>query len=172
MSTGLRNRDDLLTAVRAVRREIDDIADAAGAANSPRHRDNGSWTIEDLLAHVTGWRLSTAARLEAAENGTQPDMPWPASLEEDDDLDEINRWFTESGRGKTLAQLVQASNETFDRIERALASLPEDDLFEVNRFSWLPGDALGPAVVGGTIEHHAEHLPESRAILDVTLAAS
>ena len=172
MSGELNSREGLLTAVRSIRGEIDDIVHAASAMPPSRPRPGDSWTIEDLLAHVNGWRLRTAARLEAAVHGTEPGMPWPAPLDEDDDLDAINDWFVASNRGKSLSELSRESHETFDRIERAIAVLPEEDLFTSNRFSWLPGDALGPAVIGGTCEHHAEHLPEFRAMLEAKATGS
>lgn len=99
--------------------------------------------------------------------GDAPLMPWPAPLDEEEDLDEINRYFYETNRDKPRAALVRESRETFDRVERALSQVSEQDLFTVGRFSWLAGDALGPAVIEGTVEHFREHEPELR-----TLAAS
>ena len=90
-------------------------------------------------------------------------MPWPARFDEEDDLEEINRWFFEVNRDKPLAEVLRESRETFERVERAIAALPERDLLEQDRFSWLEGYALGPAVVRGTLDHYHEHEPDIRA---------
>ena len=81
-------------------------------------------------------------------------------------LDEINRWFFETNRDKPLAAVLRESRETFERVERAIAALPEADLLEPGRFPWLGGAALGPAVVSGTLLHYREeHEPAIRAWL-------
>ena len=88
-------------------------------------------------------------------------MPWPASLDVDDvdegDVDEINRWFHERNQDKPLADILRESDETFDRVERAIAAAPEPDLLEPDRFPWSQGWALGPEVIEGTRDHYREH---------------
>ena len=39
----------------------------------------GYWSVKDIVAHLTGWRKRTVARLQAAQRG-EPDAPppWPA----------------------------------------------------------------------------------------------
>lgn len=160
----LGDRASLLAAVRSLWDDIEAIVAAAAERTGPPRSDE-AWTFNDLLAHLTSWRLLTAARLEAAQRGTEPVVPWPASLDEDENLDEINQYFFETNRDKPRSTLVRESRETLDRVSRALAQLPEQDLFEVGRFPWLAGYALGPAVIAGTVEHFREHEPELRALL-------
>jgi hypothetical protein len=163
--TQLNNREALLAAVRSLRDGVERVVAAASEADETHPDGDDAWTVKDLIAHLTSWRLTTAARLEAGLRGGEPAMPWPAPLDEEDDLDEINRWFFETNRDKPFAQVVAESRETFERVERAIAALPERDLLEPGRFPWLGGEALGPAVVRGTLEHHREHEPDLRARL-------
>jgi hypothetical protein len=159
-----QDRDALLEAVRSLREDTERLVAWADAnPDAPAGADD-TWTFNDAIAHLTSWRLMTAARLEAALHGEEPKKPWPAPLEEEDDLDEINRWFYETNHDKPRAALLRESRETFARVERAIAALPERDLFTVDRFPWLVGDALGPAVVAGTVDHFREHEPELRAL--------
>jgi hypothetical protein len=161
----LDDRAALLEAVRSLRNDAEAVFAEAANRSAPPPSADGAWTGKDVLAHLTAWRLTTAARLEAALQGSDPAMPWPATLDEERDLDEINRWFFETYRDKPLAEIARESRETFDRVERAIAALPERDLLEVDRFPWLAGSAVGPAVVAGTVEHVREHEPEIRARL-------
>lgn len=162
----LNNREALLAGVRSLRDDIERVIAAAGEERATRPGSFGELTFKDVIAHLTGWRQVTVARLEAGLRGEEPSMPWPAQLNEDHDLDEINRWFYEMNRDKPLAEIMRESRETFDRAERAIAALPERDLLDVNRFSWLEGYALGPGVVRGTLEHyHDDHEPEILAWL-------
>ena len=161
----LDDRAGLLEAIHSLRNDAEAVfAEAANRPDPSPAADEG-WTVKDILAHLTAWRQLTAARLEAALHGGEPAMPWPAPLDEERDLDEINRWFFETNRDKPLAEIARESRETLDRVERAIAALPERDLLEVDRFPWLAGSAVGPAVVSGTVEHFREHEPEMRALL-------
>ncbi len=162
----LNSRAALLDAVRGLREELERVVAEAGEARMEQPGSFGEWTFKDLIAHLTGWRQTTAARLEAGLRGEEPVFPWPAPLNEEADLDEINRWFYETNRDKPLAAVLRESRETFERVERAIAALPDDDLLEPGRFPWLDGAALGPAVVRGTLGHyHEEHEPDIRAWL-------
>lgn len=164
----LNTRDDLLRTVRELREALDrDIAAAGDRIEQPGSFE--AWSFKDLIAHLTGWRLLTASRLEAPLTGSTPEFPWPDHLEEgEEDLHQINAWFYESNRDKPLDQVLEESNATFDRVERAIRELPEEDLFTPNRFDWLQWsqEGLGPAVIGGMRSHYREeHEPDIRAWL-------
>lgn len=163
----LTTREGLLTAIRELRDAIDQLAAEVGEEHAAEPNVFGELSFKDVIAHLNGWRQLTAARLEAGLTGAAPTPPWPADLDEDRDLDAINQWFFETGRDKTLAEIMAESRDTLDRSERAIAALSEDALFEAGHFDWLAGYALGPAVVEGTIEHfRIDHEPEIRAWLD------
>jgi hypothetical protein len=161
--TELNDREALLATVRSIR---DDIERAIAAMTDEQTAPDGAWTLKDAIAHLTSWRLTTAARLEAGLHGGAPIMPWPAPLDEERDLDEINRWFDDANRARSAADIARESRDTIERVERAIAALPERDLFTIGRFAWMPDHALGPAVIAGTLEHHQEHEPDIRAWLD------
>jgi hypothetical protein len=166
----LNSREALLATVRALRNELDGIVAGVDEEQAKQVGSFDAWSFKDTIAHLTSWRLTTAARLEAGLSGDAPAMPWPASLDVDDvdegDVDEINRWFYESNQDKPLADILRESGETFDRLERAIVSLPEADLLEPDRFPWSQGWALGPGVIDGTLDHYHEHEAGLRTWLD------
>lgn len=162
----LDSREALLATVRGLREELERVVAAAGEGRLDTPGSSGDWTLKDEIAHLTGWRLLTAARLEAGLRGGEPAIPWPAGLSEEDNTDAINRWFYETNRDRPAADVVRESGETFDRVERAIAALPEDDLLQPGRFPWLGEWALGPGVVSGMYLHyHEDHEPAIRAWL-------
>lgn len=165
--TSTNDREALLAAVQALRHDVAQIVAAAGDKGDQRVDDGpDAWTFKDIIGHLTGWRLVTAERLEAGLNGDEPAMPWPAHMDEDRNVDEINQWFYETNRDKPFTEIKRESQETFDRVERAIAATAERDLLEKDRFPWLQGYALGPAVIQGTVEHFREHEPDLRGRLD------
>lgn len=164
--TELQTRDDLLHALRALRADIDRLAADVGVDRAVAPNAVEDLTFKDVIAHLNGWRRLTASRLEAGLTGAAPTLPWPAHLDEDHNLDEINRWFFQTSRDLSLAEVLAESHRTIDRCERAIATLPDDALFETGHFDWLTGYALGPAVVEGTCEHfYIDHEPDIRAWL-------
>ena len=81
----------------------------------------GGWSIKDIVAHLTGWRRRTVARLQAAlRHEPTPPTPWPAQLQTDD---EINAWI--------YADVFQTP-----RSDAWLGLLPRTD------FTGLPGDGV------------------------------
>lgn len=169
MDEQLKTSDDLLEAVRRMRADLDAAIAEAGEDRAVQPGSFEELSFKDLIAHLTGWRVVTAARLEAGLNDVEPVFPWPDHLEEgEEDLHEINAWFYETNRDKPLEQVIAESNESFDRVEQAIVALPEDALFEAGRLDWLfwTDEGLGPAVVGGSLNHYrVEHEPEIQAWL-------
>lgn len=163
----LNTREELLATIQSLREDLDQVVAEVDEERMLEPETFGEWSFKDLIAHLTGWRLTTATRLEAGLRGGEPVYPWPSQLDESDDLDvgnvdEINRWFFETNRDKPFAVILRESNETFERVERAIAAMPEDDLLMPGRFAWVSwtGEGLGPAVVRGTRNHYRhEHEP-------------
>jgi hypothetical protein len=126
----------------------------------------GDWTLKDVVAHLTGWRLRTIARLEAAARHAEPVAPWPAELdaaEADGDphaYEPINQWMYQQHRDRPASDIVRESDESFRNLASAINALSDEALTTPGHFKydWLEGDAIGPALVGGSSEHlHEEH---------------
>ena len=161
----LNTREDLLNTIRGLRAEIERVVAEAGEERAAQPGTFEDLSLKDVIAHLTGWRLVTAARLEAGLRHEEPIFPWPDTYDEEHDTDGINQWFYEQNRDKSLAAVMADSNATFDRVEQAIAEMPEGDLLQPNRFNWLhwSDEGLGPAVVRGSYGHyHEEHEPAIR----------
>ena len=121
----LSTREQLLEAVGTLRSDLNDAIDQAGAERLEQPGSFGPWTFKDLIAHLTGWRIVTARRLEAGLSGDQLTFPWPGHLKEGVDTDAINDWFYETNRDKLVDQVLSESRDTFDRVAAALKGLSD-----------------------------------------------
>jgi hypothetical protein len=52
------------------------LLDQIGPARMDLPGVTGHWSIKDIVAHLTGWRRRTVARLQAAQRG-EPEPPHP-----------------------------------------------------------------------------------------------
>lgn len=170
----LHRREGMIRAVQGLRKDLDQVIADADPDSIEEPGSFEAWSFKDMIAHLTGWRLVTALRLEAGLHHHEPQFPWPDRFDEETDTDEINEWFFEGSRDKPLQQVIRESNATFDRVEHAIATMTEEDLFESGRFDWIfwTDEGLGPAVVRGAWDHyHIDHEPEILAWLARNRAA-
>jgi hypothetical protein len=121
----------------------------------------GAWSIQDIVAHLTGWRLRTVGRFRAAlRHEPVPPPPWPLHLQTDD---EINAWIYAANRDRPLAEVLRASRDVFEQLVETLDAFPAADLLDPTRFPWLEGEAL-PLTGAAFFDHfHEEHEPDMRA---------
>ena len=121
----------------------------------------GAWSIKDVVAHLTAWRRRTVGRLEAVARGRpEPAHEWPAELHEDD---EINAWFHERDRDKSLRQTLAESRGVFEQLVSAIEKLPEDVLDHPERLPWWQGAPVSGAAFFA--HFHDEHEADMRAWL-------
>lgn len=113
----------------------------------------GAWSFRDLIVHLLGWRERTLARLEAAAAGREvPPDPWPDGPGTDDD---VNDWIQEQGRGRTVEELLEDADRSFDRLAAALDAFPDDRLTDP---AGVPGLEGYPLATTDWLSHwHEEH---------------
>jgi hypothetical protein len=118
-------------------------------------------SIKDVMAHLWAWQQRSIARLEAALFNREPDFPrWPAGLDPDseDDLDQINAWIYETHRDQPWSSVYQAWRDGFLRFLELGEAMPEEDLLQPGRYSWLADHPLSLILVSSYEHHHEEHL--------------
>lgn len=160
-----QRKAQLLDTVRDARADLDRLV-VAGTGRLEEPNAFGPWTLKDVIAHLTGWRRFSVARMEAALDGTVPVPPWPSHLDPDEAVDEINEVIYQANRDRPVDAVLRDSRETFDRLEAALAAVPDEHLFDPRRFPWLGGRSLARVVEGMADHFYLEHAPEVRAWLE------
>lgn len=128
-------------------------------------RLRNGWSIKDLMAHLMAWQQVTRARLEAASANEAPVFPeWleGAGPESDEQLHEFNARIVERHRDRPWLEVHSDWRSGFSEVIRLGRDLPEDDVLNPGRFSWLDGNPL-LAVLEGTLRHHRD---EHRSYLE------
>lgn len=123
----------------------------------------GTWSIKDILAHLTYWEGQTVTLLFQAKRG----MPQPSTVHfGDEPVDEINaRWHTQ-GQGRSLDIIWSDFTGVRKQTIRRVSEFSDSDLQNPNRFPWLGGKPLWEWIVNDTISHEEEHADAIREWLD------
>ena len=119
----------------------------------------GEMSIKDTMAHLMTWQQLSIARLEAALHNRELVLPaWPEELdpEPEGQPHEMNAWIYESHQGEPWAAVYEAWHSGFLRFLSLGEAIPEADLVEAGKYSWLESYPL-IAVLEGSYGHHREH---------------
>ena len=162
--TQILNKSAWLEQIERERAIWEQLRAEVGEARMLQPGATGGWTFKDIVVHLNGWRSKTVARLEAAQHGREPAAPpWPAQLDEDDNVDEINNWIYQASRDRFLRAVLDEYSGSFQRMRDAVATLSERDLTEPGRYPWLNGYALADVLIGSFEHFHDDHEQELRA---------
>jgi hypothetical protein len=124
---------------------------------APQLPDN--WSIKDVIAHLRAWQQRSIARLEAALLNREPEYPtWPAQFdpEAEGQPHDLNDWLYARDRDQPCSSVHRNWREGFLRFLDLGQAIPEKDLLDAGRYTWLEGYALF-AVLQASYEHHREH---------------
>ena len=122
---------------------------------------NGSWSIKDVLTHLTAWQHAMVDRLQAVVRNEKPAL---TDLT-DEEIDRLNEQFYQEGKSRPLAEVQTDFRTTFLQIVEVVQALPWEDLADAHRFAWLNGTPLWRYVAGDTYEHYQEHIESIQEFL-------
>jgi hypothetical protein len=156
------NKSELLNGLQEEYQQWEALLNQIGEAPMDQPGAAADWSIKDIVAHLTGWRRRTVARLQAAQRGEgEPPPLWPAHLQTDD---EINAWIYESNHGRSLREVIDESHQVFQQMFAAIEGLPDAVLSDPARhLPWLEAESIKPSDFFG--HFHEEHEQDMRAWL-------
>jgi hypothetical protein len=109
----------------------------------------GSWSIREILVHISGWHQAMALAFERIARGEEP---YPAGTY--DDFDAWNARFVEAKTGVKLADVLAELVDSERDFVKAAAAVPEA-LF-------APGGAARDLFEGAGPGHYREHIGQIR----------
>ena len=155
-------KTELLQWLQDEYRQWQALLDQIGSERMEQPNVAGTWSIKDMIAHLTGWHHTLVARMQAAQGGEpEPPPPWPAQLQDDD---AINAWIYETNRERSLCAVLDESHQLFQQLFAVIAALPEDIAIEPEWRVVQFGDQRFAA--GEFFDHfHDDHEPDIRVWL-------
>jgi uncharacterized protein DUF1706 len=111
----------------------------------------GTWSIREVVGHISGWHREMSPALERLARGERP-IPEGVSY---DDVDAWNARFAAAVRDTPVADVLLELDRSHEHFMRSAAAIPED------RFR--PGKAAYRIVDMVAAHHYKEHGDEIRA---------
>jgi len=159
----MTDRQELLSRVRAVYHSWQKLLEGLCEEEITAQRFPAGWSIKDVIAHLRAWQQISIARLEAAVLDTKLVFPtWLAGFDPffaEDHTGAFNARIYELTHDQPWSIVHRAWKDGYQRLLDLAEAIPEEEMFDTQRYAWLNGYALS-AVVEGSCEHHQEHLDD------------
>src|SRR5262245_61011264 len=111
----------------------------------------GTWSVRDIIAHISGWQRELGPALERLARGERP-IPAGVSY---DDVDAWNARFAAAKRETEVADVLLELDQSHEGFMRAAVHVPAD--------RYVPGKTAWKIVDQNTAHHYREHAEQIRA---------
>ena len=111
----------------------------------------GTWSIRDIIAHISGWQREMIPALERLARGERP-IPVGVSY---DDVDAWNTTFAAAKRETEVTEVLLELDRSHERFMHAAAQVP-DERYVPDKTAWKIVDL-------NSAHHYREHGNEIRA---------
>lgn len=134
------------------------LVDAVPPGYLPVPGVNAEWSIKDEVAHLAYWLDALLTRLNGARGGSEPAITNVTDAE----IDRRNAECLAKSQQRRTNDVLADYDAVYARVVEAIATLPEDALFDPQRFAWTNGNPLVGYIAANTWEHYPEHVTQIR----------
>jgi hypothetical protein len=108
----------------------------------------GTWSVKDILAHMSGWHHQMSGAMERMARG---EKPTPEGVDYSDS-DGWNARFAAAMAPQNTSTVIADLKQSFATYLRAAKAIPDDRFGE--------GKTINRLIEGSGYGHYREHLPE------------
>lgn len=152
----MATKDELTGALDHSRQVMRDLLRDLQSAHGEGGEVYPTWTVRELLAHLTGWDETSAAALRAHAQGQKPATPAARGF------DPFNAENVRARQDRSLEQVIADWEAAREDFKQAIRNLPEEKAAEPFTSTWGPVVTLD-VFVRIFAEHEIEHAQEARA---------
>lgn len=105
----------------------------------------GTWSVKDIVAHMSGWHREMGPALERLARGQRP-IPEGTSYE---DVDAWNAKFVAAARSMSAADALLEFDKSHEHFLRLADAVPDE--------RWEPGKTTYRIVDLNSVHHYREH---------------
>jgi hypothetical protein len=154
-------KEDLISKLAKSRADFLEIINRIPEADYEQPGVTGSWSVKDILVHLTRWEAEIIKLIWQVGKGIQPTTAHFDQFS----VDETNeRWYQES-RNRSLKMVMSDFLGVRNQTIRRVNELSQEELTDPNHFSSLNGKPLWEWIAGDSIDHETEHGEEIKSWL-------
>jgi hypothetical protein len=147
------NKQEVANQLRAIFKPVEDIINDLTPDQLEQETAPGTWSIKDVLAHMTFWDQIMVNLLKSVLN-LELRTVLSGSTEE------INGKVYAENHMRPAAQVVADFKHTIDDLLAAAAMFSDDDLTQPGRFAIAKDQPMGRYIVSEVNGHYHEHIDE------------
>jgi hypothetical protein len=122
---------------------------------------SGSWSIADILAHLTAWESELVTALLRIDQGKIPARFLAAIA----DVEAYNARRYQENEGRELDRIFDDFQSVRFQLELWLEEFSARDLTDPKRYSWAEGKPLWSFIEDNSFGHESEHMPGIEALV-------
>lgn len=147
------SKDQLLKDIYTERRRLEKNLSALSAEDMIQPGVLGTWSVKDILAHLTAWERLF---LDWYHTGVQGCLPTTAPVGMSQrTIDTLNQKIYEENQWRSLDDILTEFHGFHQQIVTIIEEIPEADMFARGRFNWTGKLTLADYIAGNTCNHYA-----------------
>jgi hypothetical protein len=133
---------DLLKAIQSEHTQLESLLNTLTEEQMLRTGVAGSWSVKDVLVHLTWWEQDLIGKIAAGEP-LNPDLKG-----DQETVDHANALIVESQRATPLAEVLTEFLRSYQQVVQAIEGLPDEEVAREEVYAYLANT---------TSVHYAEH---------------
>lgn len=147
------SKDQLLNDIRTERRRLEKNRAPLSAEDMLQPGVTGSWSVKDILAHLTAWEQLFLEWYQAGLQGTfSTTEPVGMSCSA---MDALNQQIYTQNQRHSLDDVLAEFHASYQQIISTIEGITEEDMFVQGRFAWTGKLTLADYIAGNTCNHYA-----------------
>ena len=147
------SKAQLLKDIQTQRRRLEKNLAKLSASELIEPGVTGSWSVKDLLAHLTAWEQLFLHWCSSGEGAPTCEIP-PVGMSRQA-MAVLNEAIFKRNRDRPLEDVAAEFTASFLQIQAAIQDISEEDLFAHGRFPWTGNLTLADYAAGNTCNHYA-----------------
>ena len=149
---GPTSKDQLVLEIEKERKALEEFLSTLTSDQILQPGILGSWSVKDVLAHLTEWEQMFLGWYKAGLRGKLPEKPAPGFKW--NQLPELNQQIYERYCNQSLQEVQKQFRASYRQVMKTLQGLGEEDLFTPSRFAWTEKHTLLDFILPNTSSHY------------------
>jgi len=147
------SKDQLLKDIRTERRRLEKNLSGLSAEEMAQRGVAGTWSVKDILAHLSAWEMLFLDWYSAGLQGRIP-ATLPVGMSQKA-MDALNQQIYGKNQRRSLDEVLAEFHASYEVTVRVIEAIPEEEMFARGRFNWTGALTLADYIAGNTCSHYA-----------------